>query len=489
MTRKAPRSVSIALVAAVVSVSLSARAQDSATPREAGTPPTETPSTSPDATANASDDKTFSALLDTRLGFGGLDEDFYLSLNIGAAFRWWKLGVGVQAPLRFRVIDRSPKQKEVFRKQDWDEPSDWTRILRYISWGAPGEWIYGRIGVLTGITLGNGTLVDRYYNTIDADHFQTGLSFELNLDGGGTGLFLDNLLDPEMAGVRGYVQPFAFGDFGALAKAFQVGFTLVIDGAAPMQPVLDSTQSRQLDGSSNLKVQTEPLVFVGFDLAWQVQPTDWVVVRPYTDLNVWTQTGGLGYHLGLLATFDIAGAVTLGTRVEYRALSADYSPSWVNSWYEVERLDFLPDPVTGRQLTKARYFRDRHVRGQDEIRHGWHWSLDLTILDAVTISGIFEDYQGEDNANLMLRLALPYIAGVKLSAYYAKRNFEGVENAFDLDRGLLVAEARYKFWGPMAVFARYSREWRIERDRAATNFGEYETIDDWDVGIGAEFTF
>ena len=78
---------------------------------------------------------------------------------------------------------------------------------------------------------------------------------------------------------------------------------------------------------------------------------------------------------------------------------------------------------------------------------------------------------------------------MKLSAYYAKRNFEGIENAFDLDRGLLVAEARYKFWGPLALYARYSREWRIEKDREAANFGQYETIDDWDIGLGAEFTF
>lgn len=468
------------LVTLAVAVSLTATAQESAAP---------TSENQESESVKADGEKTFSALLDTRLGFGGLDEDFYLSLNIGAAFQWWKLGVGVQAPLRFRVVDRTPKQDAVFRKEDWDEASDWTRIVRYISWGAPGEWIYGRIGVLNGVTLGNGTLVDRYYNTIDADHFQTGVHFELNLDQGGTSLFMDNLLDPELAGIRGYVRPFAFSDFNDLAKALQVGVSLVVDGAAPLDPVLDGDQARQLDSSANLKVRTEPLVFVGFDVAWQLQPAEWVVIRPFTDINVWTQTGGIGYHLGLLATFDIAGVVTLGTRVEYRALSADYSPAWVNSWYEVERLDFLPDPVTGQRLTKARYFRERNRRGQDEIRHGWHWSVDLTILNAVTISGIFEDYQGADNANLMLRLMLPYIAGVKLSAYYAKRNFEGIENAFDLDRGLLVAEARYKFWGPMALFARYSREWRIEKDPAAANFGQYETIDDWDVGLGAEFTF
>ena len=156
--------------------------------------PTSDPSPEETPTAKASEEeKKFTALLDTRLGFGGLDEDFYMSLNIGAAFQWWKLGIGVQAPLRFRVIDRAPKQDEVFRKEDWDEPSDWTRIVRYISWGAPGDWIYGKIGVLNGVTLGNGTLVDRYYNTIDADHFQTGVQFELNMEEGGTALFLDNL--------------------------------------------------------------------------------------------------------------------------------------------------------------------------------------------------------------------------------------------------------------------------------------------------------
>lgn len=441
--------------------------------------------------APKNDDWKFGGMVDGRLGFGMIEEDWFLSVNVGTAFQWGKLGLGVQVPLRFRVIDKDPEDDGVIREEDWDEVSDWTRVVRYISWGKPKDWIYARIGVLSGTTLGHGTLVDRYYNVIDADHYQTGIQFHLDMEYAGGTFFLDNLIDPELFGVRGYVRPLKWIDTHKIFQKLVVGTTLVMDAVAPLSPILDANQKfRTINDDGDLEVTSSQMVLFGFDIGWEVLSTSWVALEPYMDVNVLGQTGGAGFHLGLLSTFDIAGAVTIGTRVEYRAMDADYAPSYVNSFYEIERNDFLGGEP------KLNYFLGIDERGEDSTVHGWHVSMDINILKAVTISALLEDYQGPDNANLLIRLLLPYIAGVKLNVYYAKRNFDSASEAFDLDRGLLVAEAKYKFWGPMFAFARYSREWKINKDEAertgdpkTSKYGRYETINDFDFGIGAEFTF
>lgn len=481
------RALTTFLVALLVPLGANAQAENPSDDRAGLAPPT----------AKKDDSWAFSGLAGTTVGFGQIDEDWFTTINFGAAFQFGKLGLGVQVPLRLRTVDVSPKADpkrdgEIIRKADWDEVSDWTRIIQYISWGQPNDEIYARLGVLTGTTLGHGTIVDRYYNVVDVDHYQTGVQLHLDFKHAGGTFFMDNLIHPEMFGTRGFVRPFRF--FSGLPEwlnDFVVGTTLFMDVAGPLTAqTLSNGHCCAVNGDGEVRFEGRGSVsMLGFDLGWEVAPADWVALTPYLDGNLLTHTGGGGMHLGILSSFNILDVVRLGARIEYRVMDETYAPGYVNSWYEIERIDFL------QGKTKAKYFRDIADRpGPKKTLHGWHASLDLTILDAVTITGILEDYQGRDNSNLMLRLILPYIVGVKLQAYYAKRNFNGIGEAFNLDRGLLVAEARYKFWGPLFVYGMYRREWRLaqnsnEADFVARETGRYETINDWDFGVGVEFEF
>ncbi|MFT5432541.1 MAG: hypothetical protein ACI9OJ_003240, partial [Myxococcota bacterium] len=169
----------------------------------AQTPP---PADPPKVEAAGDAEKKFSGMVDGRFGFGMVDEDWFLSVNVGGAFKWWKLGVGLQVPLRFRIEDNEPEDPGVLRKEDWDEVSDWTRVLRYVEWGNPADPVYARLGVLAGTTFGHGTLVDRYYNVIDADHYQTGLQVNVDMEVAGGQFMMDNLIDPELLAMRGFVR-------------------------------------------------------------------------------------------------------------------------------------------------------------------------------------------------------------------------------------------------------------------------------------------
>ncbi|MFT7621886.1 MAG: hypothetical protein ACI9WU_001051 [Myxococcota bacterium] len=440
-------------------------------------------------------------MIDGRFGVGMIDEDVFLTINVGTALKWRKLGVGIQVPLRLRISDNDPKADGVFREEDWDEPSDWTRVLRYVSWGQPNDPIYARLGVLAGTTLGHGTIVDRYYNVIDADHYQTGVQVHLDFDVAGGQTFLDNLLDPEIWAIRGYVRPFRlFEGMSKVLDGIYVGTTLAIDALAPNRIETEQNQNQTpvVDSKRNIVTKPTSVFLWGLDIGWALNPYEWWAATPYMDVNVLGSTGGAGFHLGMLHTFDIAeGVVRLGTRIEYRAMDGDYAPSYINSWYEVERFSYLRRCDVNsfcHDVPKHRALKDIDEAGLDDTRHGWHASMDITILNTITLSMLAEDYEGSNNANMMLRLLLPYIAGFKFSAYYAKRNFGGVEEMFDLDRGLLVSELKYKFWGPMFAYAQYAREWKVNEDRDGNGnrtdeFGRYETIDTFDIGVGVEFTF
>ena len=189
-----------------------------------------------------------SGLMDGKFGFGQVNEDFFVTINVGTALRWGSLGLGIQAPLRIRVADNDPKNDSTIRKEDWDEVSDWTRVLRYLEWGSRSnpDPIYARLGELSGITLGHGTIVDRYYNVIDADHYQTGVLVKANLGVAETSVFMDNLVDTEILGIRGTIQPLSFFGFGDFFDRFTVGLTLVGDFVAPREAKIDpSSQLRQ----------------------------------------------------------------------------------------------------------------------------------------------------------------------------------------------------------------------------------------------------
>ena len=58
--------------------------------------------------------------------FGRLDEDFFLNITLRLSFDREYWGVGFQVPLRLRVIDNDPQDRDdigsVIRREDWDQP-------------------------------------------------------------------------------------------------------------------------------------------------------------------------------------------------------------------------------------------------------------------------------------------------------------------------------------------------------------------------------
>ncbi len=417
-------------------------------------------------------------------GYGLLGEDYFINLAVGAELNLDPVMLGLQLPLRIRVVDNAPESKEWYREEDWDEVSDWTRILRYIQYGKPADPVYVRLGELAASTIGHGTILNRYYNNLDADHYYTGLATNLNMDVWGSQFLVNNIMGWNLVGMRGYVKPLAMAlpDLHPVPKSLRTGVSFISDFRAPWSIALDEQGRPAFDGENNLKYEERSAWFLGFDLAIDVFSSKIAVITPYTDLNFFRDVG-VGWHLGILTALKaLSSEFTI--KLEYRAVGAGYSPAYFNSLYELEKVSFLP-LANFEPSPKLKYFSEADL----ETQHGMYGELYVNILGKMGIGGAYEDYQGPNNSSLMLRAELPKIIGIQLAAYYTRRNFDGLDDVFSLDRAMAVAQATVDLTSPFMLFAAYNIRWRLDTEPTSVTQGDYLSESSFEVGVGAAFTF
>jgi len=438
--------------------------------------------------------------IDASMDIGKYGEDYFLTVGLGGAFTFSKFSFGIQAPLRIRIyeydLNDAGEDEKWYREEDWDDVSDWFRILRFFQYGTPKDLFYGRLGELVAATIGHGTIMSRYYNTLDIDHYYMGIRTNLNLEGGGFEFLVNDITSWRVAVLRGYLRPFTLfmEEPHKLLKGLGIGITYAYDHSAPF--MLKAVNS---SGSKVLTSYDEEFVYVlGIDIEWEAFRNDTYAITPYMDVNFFDGANA-GLHIGLLNELNIAKSQIM-FKLEYRAVGPRYAPNYFSTLYDIERWSFLQingandardkpcenskmdpaDPNCGI-VPKYRYYMDSTNL---ELRNGFYGELYANIVGLIGIGAIYEDYQGDDNASVTLRADLPEIAGVKVAAYYTRRNFDGFGEFFDLDKALLIAEARWKFYGPMYIYALYASTWRQPK-----NAQTVEREDSWHIGFGVSYSW
>ena len=401
-------------------------------------------------------------------GFAAIGRDLFATLLLSTSFPIGPVSVGIQAPLQFRVynLDRRQVLFEL-RKEDWDEPGDFLRILRYVELNHPKDTVYARFGELSGTTLGHGTIVSSYYNSIDVDHYESGLRFNLNLAAGGVETMLNDVASPRLAGARAYVRPWYFVDRCSFLCRVAVGVSAFVDAAAPRTLAGATVGPHQI-----LKAPNVALGVFGIDAELAAVSNALLDVTPYTDLN-FIGGQGAGWHAGVLVGVH-PSLVGAQARLEYRRMGARYLPGYFDALYEIQRFDYRD----GR--TKLQYLQEG---GSGEARSGYYGELVVGIGDLFSILGGYEDYEGPNNSSLQLRLVLPQVAGLRLGIYYTKRNFDRFAQIFEKDGALGTLEARYSFNPFLAFVVQGARQWRLGSD------GTYQTVDSFRMGLDFSVAF
>lgn len=456
--------------------------------------------TPPFGSGGASPKSGFSGSAGAGLGFESLNGVYYANINLLTALSFGPVTLGVSVPLRLAVYDPDDKNDGIFRKEDWDEVSDWARIIRFVEVNLVYEtWRFrGRFGALDGESIGHGTIVGGYFNNVDANHYQAGIALNFAIKYGGVEFMLDNMLRPEIFAFRFHTRPTIFFTDNKWANKLVVGTTFAADARAPDAlvdrrtpgdpptqvpdgvPDLDDTQNFVIDSRSTVAAW-------GLDVEYELIRSKLIDLVPYSDLNFLFNDGAsVGFHLGVFFNLRIPIPIlkpTLLTRLEYRAMGDGYSPRYFDATYEAQRYSYgvLADPTDPNSLSLT---KSAWARTASNGNHGWLGELYFDFAGFIRIGGTYEDYAGDNNSALTLALLLPALKIVQAGAFFSNRGFDSVGESFsNFQNALMRAFVRFKIYGPMFLTASYTRTWELNAD------GDYEARNNYNAGVEVAFTF
>ncbi len=368
------------------------------------------------------------------LGLSWFDGEPYYLLNISPEIAFGKIGVGFDVNLRIGVNTGK------IRNEDWNEPYDFLRAIRYVRYGLKGDPFYVRLGALDYARLGHGTIVYYYKNNASYDDRKIGLEFDVDFGNFGFESMVSDLKKVGVFGVRGYVRPLKFTPAGRIPIIgnLELGATYATD--------LDKNAIARYDTVKKeiVKDLNRPDV-IGLDIGFPILRTkifNWDLYFDYVKfLNY-----GSGIAYGSNFEFKGLGILNIGAKIERRNFGDQFLPSYFNYFYEIERFNMKDTTSKLQALQKAKK------------TNGTYGELIFSILGQVQIIGSYQQLDdvpksGTLHLDLKLPQALPTIV---INAGYDKRNIENFGDAFKLDdRSLLYAEVGYKLAKYVVISALY----------------------------------
>jgi hypothetical protein len=400
------------------------------------------------------------------VGFGMVDEDGFFLLLLEQGFAGWGLEIVLSGPFRLRAVDREPEDDGVLREQDWDEPSDYARIPRSITFAT--QWNDGafdlRFGELNGVGVGHGSIVDVYYNSTDMDHYQGGLLTGFEYAGNGLEFMMENVVDPEVLVGRAFIAPLGWFLEGDWPRRLEIGYTLGADISAPYR----------------VHPQQPPpttVAITGGDISLKIIDAAWGKAAPYAALM--TMDGDPGIHAGLATTWTLSEPkeILLHVRGEYRYSGPDYHPALLNPFYERNRRHHGVDDVTGQSMTLA----DSLALTDKNAAHGLMFDAAFDAGGKVRLGARY-DREGADRPHWVLfRLDLSPWEPVAFSALYAGQDLDGGTGLFSW-HSLIAVAVRARIWGPLNAFAEFTRRYRRAR-------GEMGLANETGAGVGLVYTY
>ena len=262
-----------------------------------------------------------------------------IGLALSPEFKYCRIGLGLYLPI-YWIIEKYPyfsPRKSWYNFKDWDfsSPADsahdlWIKIS-YISYGKKGDSLYIRIGGLSGVSFGNGYILNEYSNMLNFPTIRkSGLLFDFIYDKSiGIETIIGNLnqiRSLKLYGGRFFVFPFFFNKELGILNKLQIGFTLMHDK-------FDEDDNRIINWGldSTLPIAQGPIFSMKFGLDWATYS---VKSSRLPEKDNWTASGNSGFGAGFRGKL-----VFLKYKAEYRYLSDGYIPEYFDTSYDVKRPD------------------------------------------------------------------------------------------------------------------------------------------------------
>lgn len=397
-------------------------------------------------------------------GFTFIDGNAYVQLQLQPDIPIGKLGLGLDLVVLYNPFAEGSEPRFLAEDgEDWNSPSTWLRLIRYIRYGQPNEPFHFRFGELDYLTIGHGSIMSGYSN-YDRRGVQLNLRSSDNRYGVET--MLNDIGAPTIFGGRAFFRPFQRAENNTLLTRFEVGATYLTDIAPNVQ-----------------EIDEEPLIALGADVGFPIFETGTFRLNVYDDvvfLNTLTDarlqsaptkeaanTRKPAAEAVQASTTQLAWGNAVGAgfawtqavfKLEYRLFSDGYIPSVFDYTYESAK--------TGLPRTEVPQFLG--VETDIAARRGYFSQLIWQPLPQFYFLGTFEDYTGSEPKLYVGVTESGIVPRLSARAFYTKRDIgEGGDTSFfgdlfDLDeKSAFSVELRYAIYPPLETII--LREYRFRR--------------------------
>ncbi|MBS2023850.1 MAG: hypothetical protein JST92_15710 [Deltaproteobacteria bacterium] len=445
------------------------------------------------------------------IGIGKIGGDYWASTQINTDFSIGKVGIGLALPLDILVWNdedsgcagatASPQVKCTrddkaiggwIRRPSWNEPSDFFKLIRYVRYGHKRDPFYVQVGQQWSASIGHGTIVSRYNNTLNLDYTKVGVALDVNQPFFGFETFTNDVLNPQVIAGRVYVRPLGETPF---LSGWAIGLTYAGDVQAPFYFQRDATGNVVADDHGHAIATDARVQSVGgIDMEFAVLDNSLIRLVPYVDFNRIFGAGN-GLHAGVFSDIHLPVPiidVSLYAKLEYRVMGDGYIPAYFDSQYEQTRNTYFflaPAGVGGADangnIAAPKALAARYIKGETTgVKQGWYGELAGNIGGFVTIGGTLQDYQDQPGGQIGIYATIPNFSLVKVLGYYTRSNFTGLGEAFKIDdRSLLGGTVAFKVFGPIYLSADFRRQWELDPS------GVFTTKDTYQFGAMSLFHF
>ena len=433
------------------------------------------------------------------LGYARLDQSSYLTVNPELDLRFGdNFAFGVGLPLNVRAyangfVDGGGIK---FRPHDYDNASDYARILRFLTYGKKEDPLYLNVSQLFAATIGHGAIVRRYSGNIDQNITRVGAELDAVGRYGGLESFVGDVVKPShfLSGLA-FVKPLGFldGPLGETLGQTSIGLSTAMDLHAPY------TLSRIPGGYPDVGSDGEPIVgvdrraqIVGVDLETRIVKTAGADLKPFIDysrlLGIQDPagrdiSGGGGLTLGMLGRFNVGEVRVHAFRaiVEARYFDGNYLPGYFDTFYEVQKYQFVTGKASPAYEPKLATILSRdpaQKRAGFYAEFGYQYNQGLGLMIAYensyqvagpdtvcTSSTAFCNDPNVGNQNFTFHIEYPAYSWVQFFASFYHRSYGGspIDTSRPLgDNTLIYSGIRIHLLPILFLNARVYRSWQAD---------------------------
>jgi hypothetical protein len=293
--------------------------------------------------------------------------------------------------------DRLTQNFGQLRRADWDQASDFARIIRYAVIGGQEQPFYLNVSRLYDQTFGHGTVVRDYNANIDYNTARLGANLDFNRSAVGVQAMANDLVNPDVIGLLAFVRPMRPYSENIFLRSLSIGASYVHGVNLPRalryesglfspsfdQPIPQVDSSLKLVGGKYRQVD-----IIGGDLEAKVVRTQTADLKLYFDYHRMRSFGG-GATVGSLFRFSGGQPAwhAVRARAELTYFDPDYLPTFFDTYHDIFQYQYLPAAYKASNgltyyPTKLQYLEAN--RG-GRHRMGGYLELEHSFLDYLTL--------------------------------------------------------------------------------------------------------